>query len=78
MNQGPTKILIEGAKARYEKFMPKDAPLGRVELAFCGRGSSNDDLLAAGREADVLCVDAISPVDAALIAAMPNLRMIHS
>ena len=78
MQQKKVKILVEGTRARYEKFLPQDAPLDRVELAFCGRGSSNAELLAAGGDAQILCVDAISPVDAALIAKMPNLRLIHS
>ncbi len=72
------KMLVEGAKVRYEKFMPKNVPLDRIELVFCGRGSSNEELLAAGHDAEILCVDAISPVDQELIAAMPRLRLIHS
>ena len=47
MQQKKVKILVEGTRARYEKFLPQDAPLDRVELAFCGRGSSNAELLAA-------------------------------
>ena len=70
MQQKKVKVLVEGTRARYEKFLPQDAPLDRVELAFCGRGSSNAELLAAGGDAQILCVDAISPVDAALIAEM--------
>lgn len=72
------KILIVGSRDRYEKFLPEKIRTGDFELVFAPRGSSNDQLLALAPDAEVLLADAISPVDRALICAMPNLKLIHS
>lgn len=72
------KILIEGNKARYDKFMPELEFRNQLELIFCERGSSNEQRLAAGHDAEILLVDAISKVDRDLIQRIPNLKMIHS
>ncbi len=72
------KILVIGNKERYGKFAPDLAVVNNAALVFCDRGGSEDVLLQAGREADVIFADAISPVTAKLIGQMPNLKMIHS
>ena len=72
------KILIVGSRDRYEKFLPEKIRTGNFDLIFVPRGSSNELLLASASDAEVLLADAISPVDRALISAMPNLKMIHS
>ena len=72
------KLLIIGNKERYEKFRP-DLPIyDESEKIFCPRGTSDQDLLKDGRDADVILADAITPVSAQLIGQMPNLKMIHS
>ena len=72
------KILVEGLQERYEKNMPDFAKELPVELIFRRRGTPIPELAEAGAEAEVLCVDAITPVPRALIEALPKLRMIHS
>ena len=72
------KVLIVGDPARYEKFNPHLPCRDQVQCIFCPRGSDNAALLSAGADAQALLLDAISPADAALIAAMPNLKLIHS
>ena len=70
------KLLIIGNKERYEKFRP-DLPIyDESEKIFCPRGTSDQDLLKDGRDADVILADAITPVSAQLIGQMPNLKMI--
>ena len=71
------KVLIVGDPARYEKFDPHLPCRDQVQCIFCPRGSDNAALLSAGADAQALLLDAISPADAALIAAMPNLKLIH-
>lgn len=72
------KLLIIGNKERYEKFRP-DLPIyDESEKIFCPRGTSDQDLLKDGGDADVILADAITPVSAQLIGQMPNLKMIHS
>ena len=71
-------VLTVGSEARTRKYLP-DLPITRdAELVCAERGASNDDLLAAAPDADVIVADAISPVDMRLIEAMPNLKLIQS
>lgn len=71
-------VLTVGSEARTRKYLP-DLPITReVDLVCAERGASNDELLAAAPDADVIVADAISPVDGRLIEAMPNLKLIHS
>ena len=71
-------VLTVGSEARTRKYLP-DLPITReVDLVCAERGASNDELLAAAPDASVVVADAISPIDAQLIAAMPNLKLIHS
>ena len=54
------KILIIGNKERYAKFRP-DLPIyDESEKIFCPRGTSDQDLLKDGRDAEVILVDAIN------------------
>ena len=47
------------------------------ELIHLGNGEVPDSkIIATG--ADVLVVDAVSPISASVIAAMPQLKLIHS
>ena len=71
-------VLAIGSEARTRKYLP-DLPIVReVELVCAERGASDDELLALAPDAGVVVADAISPIDARLIAGMPNLKLIHS
>ena len=71
-------VLTVGSEARTRKYLP-DLPITReVDLVCAERGVANDELLALAPDASVVVADAISPIDAQLIAAMPNLKLIHS
>lgn len=72
------KILILGAQARYEKYMPRLPFIRQQELVFLDKSADQETVLGAARDADMLFVDAITPVRAALIREMPALRLIHS
>jgi len=75
------KLLVIGDAARCNKYLPDLPIVGQVERMVFARGSSDDELLAAGAavtQADFLLADAISPVSARLIAALPKLKLIHS
>jgi len=72
------KVLIAGDPARYDKFMPEQVRNSGLDLVFTARSSSNAERLALAGDAQVMLVDAITRVDGELIAAMPNLRLIHS
>ena len=72
------KILILGTEARYRAYQPDMPFIGRQELVFLDKDSTEDTILAAGGGAEVLFVDAITPVSGALMERMPSLRMVHS
>ena len=72
------KILILGTEARYRAYQPDMPFIGRQELVFLDKDSTEDTILAAGGDAEVLFVDAITPVSGALMERMPRLRMVHS
>lgn len=72
------KLFVIGDRERAEKYRPKSSFTETVEVVVCPRESSEEELLAAGADADFLLADAISPVRRSLIARMPKLKLIHS
>ena len=72
------KILILGAQARYERYMPHLPFIRQQELVFMDKESSEAQILAAAADADILFVDAITPVSGTLMAQMPGLKLVHS
>ncbi|MCD8010053.1 MAG: 2-hydroxyacid dehydrogenase [Lachnospiraceae bacterium] len=72
------KILIIGDPERYERYDTPNEVKAQAETVFCPRGSSDEELLTAGRDAEVIFADAISPVSRRLIENMPRLRLIQS
>lgn len=72
------KVLIAGGKERYQKLFPdfaKDLP---VELVFCARDASPEEMAAACPDAGALLVDAITPVSAQAMDLLPQVKLIHS
>jgi phosphoglycerate dehydrogenase-like enzyme len=72
------KILIIGSRGRYEKFSPEHISDSSHEIVFFPREAGEKDLIAGAKDAEIILVDAITPVSRALIGQMPRLKMIHS
>ena len=72
------KILILGGRERYEKYLPRMPFIRQQELSFWDNDTPEEQLLARDADADILFVDAITPVTASLMAGMPKLKLIHS
>ena len=72
------KILILGPRARYERYRPAADVLDRWEPVFLDKETAEASVIAAAPDAEVLFVDAITPVTASLMEGLPRLRMIHS
>ncbi len=72
------KLLVIGDEKRVEKFLPDLPVVEQVEVAVAPRGVGDEDIIALCPDAEFLMVDAISPANAALIEALPNLKLIHS
>ena len=71
-------IVILGQEARYRAYQPAMPFIGRQTLAFLDKDSTEEEIAAASPEAEVLFVDAITPVTASLMDRLPKLRLIHS
>ena len=72
------KIVILGAEARYRAYQPAMPFIQQQELVFLDKDSTEAEILAAGADAEVLFVDAITAVPAEWIHGLPRLKMIHS
>lgn len=72
------KIVILGTRARYQRYLP-DLSFARAQTpVYLDKDSSEEQILAAAGDAEVMFVDAIAPVSGRLMEAMPHLRLIHS
>lgn len=71
------KILVIGKEGRLQKNADP-AVYARHEFVYVPNGSEDDVILAAGKDAEVIIVDAMGKVSANVINHMPNLKMIHS
>lgn len=72
------KILILTNETRVRKFFDLSTLPSDFELVFAGAQPADEGILSFGTDFDALFVDAIQPVSAAVINAMPNLKLIHS
>lgn len=72
------KILILTNETRVRKFFDLSTLPSDFELVFAGAQPADDGILSFGTDFDALFVDAIQPVSAAVINAMPHLKLIHS
>lgn len=71
------KILaIEKEGRLQEKTDPK--VYAAHDITYVPVGSSDDDIIAAGKDAQVIIVDAMGKVSAKVIEGIPGLKMIHS
>ena len=75
---GPVKICILGDKAYYKRILPDNTRVDSPDVVFLGRGATNDEVVAAMPDAQILLADAIATVDADLISRLPKLRLIQS
>ena len=72
------KILAISDRAKYERMDPEDLKAAGDSIVFVPIDASVADAVSAQPDAEVILADAISPVSAELIAALPKLRMICS
>ncbi len=71
------KILaIEKEGRLQEKTDPK--VYASHDITYVPVASSDEEIIAAGKDAEVIIVDAMGKVSADVINALPNLKMIHS
>ena len=72
------KVLIWGGEARYRADLPHAVQSLPLELVFCPREQPLESMFPQHADTVFLFVDAIAPVDDALMDRMPGLRLIHS
>lgn len=74
----PVNICVLGDRAYYERILPSNPYLASERCLFLGRAATNDEVVTAMPDAEILLVDAIATVDADLIGRLPNLKLINS
>ena len=72
------KVLIAGGQERYRRLLPEFVKALPVELVFCSRDASPEEMAAVCPQAEVLLVDAITPVSAQAMDKLSGLKLIHS
>lgn len=72
------RILCIGGRDKYERLDPEDLEAAGKSITFVPRDATVAEAMAAAPDAEVLFIDAISPVTAELMDALPRLRMICS
>lgn len=72
------KICILGDKGYYQRILPDNRRIDSPDVVFLGRAATNDEVIAAMPDAQILIADAIAQVDADLIGRLPQLRLIQS
>lgn len=72
------KLLVIGKRGRLQKYTPDMSVYADFEISYVPVGASDDEILAAGRDADIILADAIAKVSERVIMEMTNLKMIHS
>lgn len=71
------KILVIGKEGRLQNNADP-AVYAKHEFTYVPNGSDDETILAAGKDAEVIIVDAMGKVSANVINNMPKLKMIHS
>jgi phosphoglycerate dehydrogenase-like enzyme len=71
------KILVIGKEGRFEKFSNPDE-YSQQDFVYAPIGSSDEEILKVGRDAQIIIVDAMGKVSENVINQMSELKMIHS
>lgn len=72
------KIAVLTSKERCERYTDRDMIPEGCELVYIGQKYTAGEVLERAGDAQVILVDAVLPVDTAMIENMPELKMIHS
>lgn len=72
------KLLVIGKEGRLAKYAPNPEKLKEYDIVYAPVGASDEELLAKGKDADFILVDAIGSVPGNVIRQMPDLKLIHS
>ena len=72
------KALVIGDEKRFKKSLHNLDIVNAVDTVVVGRGTPDDAIVEAVGDADFIVADAISPVSAALMDALPSLKLVHS
>lgn len=72
------KIFHIGKKGNIQRYTEPSEKLEEYELIDIPSDTPASELLARGRDAEVIIIDAVTPLSAELIGAMPDLKLIQS
>lgn len=72
------KILVIGKEGRLMQYAPEWAQAENYDICYVPMGASDEEILAAGRDADFMLADAMARISEDVINGMPQLKLIHS
>lgn len=72
------KLLVIGDEDRFWKYLPKSDFTSQVDCVVVPRGTDDDKIIAAAPDADFILSDTICTVSGQVIAALPNLKLVHT
>ncbi len=72
------KLLQIGREGRIQRYTADAERYREYEIVYVPIGASDEEILAAGRDAEFILVDAVGRVSSDVIRQMPNLKAIHS
>lgn len=72
------KLLVIGRQGLIEKYTPDSSLYADYDISYVPMGTPDEEIVAAGKEAEYLICDAIAQVSADVIRGMEKLKAIHS
>ena len=72
------KILCISKQGKFQKYVTNPSFYEKHNVVTVGIDASDDEIISAGADAEVIVVDAITKVSERVINSLPNLKMIHS
>ena len=72
------KLLVIGRKGLIERYTPDASLYGDYDISYVPMGTSDEEIVAAGRNAEYIICDAIAQISGKVISGMPRLKVIHS
>lgn len=72
------KLLVIGDEQRFLKYLPDMEITRTCETVIVSRGTPDDEIIERAGAVDFIVADAVSPVSGKLMAASPNLKLVHS
>lgn len=72
------KLLVIGRQGLIERYTPDASLYADYDISCVPMGTPDEEILAAGQDAEFIICDAIAQISEKVISGMPKLKVIHS